>query len=95
MSSPSDPTDDDDPVSSVLITGPAESLSGLATAPGIDLVRGSTTDLDDQTRTVVAYATDAAISGLQQLENSGITFTLLADQAALLERWNTVQQQVE
>jgi hypothetical protein len=43
MSIPSDPTDDDGSLSSVLISGTTESLSGLATTPGIDLVQGSAT----------------------------------------------------
>jgi hypothetical protein len=94
MTNPSDPTDDDaddEPVSSVLISGPIESLSGLATAPGIDLVRGSTTD-EDRIRTVVAYATEAAIAGLQ---SSGIEVTVLADPATLQARWDIVQGRVE
>lgn len=87
MTNPSDPTGDDEPVSSVQISGPIESLSGLATAPGIDLVRGSATD-DDQFRTVVAYATDAALAGLR---SSGIDFTLLADPPTLNARWEAAQ----
>jgi len=86
MSSPSDP------VSSVLIAGASESLSGLATADGIDLVRGSASQQADQTWTVVAYATQAAITSLQ---NSGIDVTVLADPATLQARWDTVQGQVE
>jgi hypothetical protein len=91
MTDPSDQTDEDDPVSSVLISGPIESVSRLATAPGIDLVRGSATD-EDQIRTVVGYATEAAIAGLQ---SSGIEVTVLADPATLQTRWDTVQGRVE
>ncbi|HTX95988.1 MAG TPA: hypothetical protein VME67_14680 [Mycobacterium sp.] len=91
MTNPSNPTGDDEPVSSVQISGPIELVSGLATAPGIDLVRGSTTD-EDQIRTVVAYATEAAIAGLQ---SSGIEVTRMADFETLQARWAAVQGQVE
>jgi len=95
MSSPSDPGDDDGPISAVSINGPIELLSPLSSDPRIDLVRGSTTDEDDQTRTVVAYVTQAAFSDLQN-PNSGLTVTPLADSGTLQERWDTVYgQQVE
>jgi hypothetical protein len=55
-------------------------------------VRGSASEQADQTWTVVAYATQAAITSLQ---NSGIDVTVLADPATLQARWDTVQGQVE
>ena len=91
MTNPADPTDDGEPVSSVQISGPIESLSGLATAPGIDLVRGSTAD-EEGIRTVVAYATDAAIAGLR---SSGIEVTVLADPPTLQARWEAAQGPAE
>ncbi|MGO9033200.1 hypothetical protein [Mycobacterium sp.] len=82
------------PVSGVLITGSADSLSPLATADGINLVRGSAIEQDDDTWTVIAYATQKAISDLQ---NSGIdvTVTILADHDILQERWDAPQEQNE
>ena len=82
----------DDPVSAVSVAGSFDVLGPFATTDGIDWVRGSATEQDDGSWTLIGYATQTAISSLQ---SSGVEVTLLANSDTLDARWTAVQGQVE
>jgi hypothetical protein len=75
-----------------LITSTQEAMAGLVVVDDLSLARATAREETDGQWTVVAYAPTET---LDDLAAQGYQVSILSDEAALQQRWDALQNQIE
>jgi hypothetical protein len=77
---------------SALITGTQEAMAGLVGVEGLSLVRATAREQDDGQWSVIAYAPTETLDSLPAQDYQ---ISILSDEAAMQQQWDTIQGQIE